>query len=98
MRTPSKYHATPLNSTYTFALQPNPCVTNTTASQVNLTNTAKDTDIVVDMTTNQFQEQSLNLGVSTSVPQPKPLVTNTILTQANSTNTVNNTGTLIDLK
>ena len=98
MRTPSKYHATPLNSTYTFALQPNPCVTNTTASQVNLTNTAKDTDIVVDMTTNQFQEQSLNLGVSTSVLQPKPLVTNTILSQTNSTNTVNNTGTLIDLK
>ena len=43
------------NSTYTSALQPIPCVTNTTVSQVNLTNTANDTDIVVDMTTNQFQ-------------------------------------------
>ena len=85
------------NSTYTSALQPIPCVTNTTVSQVNLTNTANDTDIVVDMTTNQFQDQPLSLGESTSVLQPKPCVTNTILSQANSTNTVNNTDTLTDL-
>ena len=49
------------NSTYTSALQPNPCVINTTVSQVNLTNTANDTDIVVDMTKNQFQDQPLSL-------------------------------------
>ena len=85
------------NSTYTSALQPIPCVTNTTVSQVNLTNTANDTDIVVDMTTNQFQDQPLSLGESTSVLQPKPCVTNTILSQVNSTNTVNNTDTLTDL-
>ena len=68
---------------------------NSVSSQ--LTNTANDTDIVVDMTTNQFQDQSLSLGESTSVLQPKPYVTNTILSQANSTNTVNNTDTLTDL-
>ena len=33
------------NSTYTSALQPIPCVTNTTVPQVHLTNTANDTDI-----------------------------------------------------
>ena len=64
---------------------------------MNLTNTANDTDIVVDMSTNQFQDQPLSLGESTSVLQPKPCVTNTILSQANSTNTVNNTDTLTDL-
>ena len=73
------------NSTYTSALQPIPCVTNTTVPQVHLTNTANDTDIVVDMTTNQFQDQPLSLGESTSVLQPKPCVTNTILSQVNST-------------
>ena len=85
------------NSTYTSALHPIPCVTNTTVSQVHLTNTANDTDIVVDMSTNQFQDQPLSLGESTSVLQPKPCDTNTILSQVNSTNTVNNTDTLTDL-
>ena len=31
------------NSTYTSVLQPNPCLTNTTVSQVNLTITANNT-------------------------------------------------------
>ena len=36
--------SSPYNSTYTCVLQPNPCLTNKTVSQVNSTNTTDNTD------------------------------------------------------
>ena len=70
------------NSTYTSVLQPNPCLTNTTVSQVNLTSTADNTD-------NSWCDHK---SVSRSHVSEKYN-----LVSLSQLNTVNNTDTVIDL-